>query len=93
MISRTRTQSFIILLLVTLLMTIPPVGLAQDEGKQAQKEEKKEVKSPVPAADPADAGSIDAILGALYDVISGPAGQKRDWDRPFSVSSLLKLST
>jgi hypothetical protein len=25
--------------------------------------------------------SIDAILGALYDVISGPAGQKRDWDR------------
>ncbi len=35
----------------------------------------------VPAADPADVGSIDAILGALYDVISGPAGQPRDWDR------------
>ncbi|MBV9211542.1 MAG: hypothetical protein JOZ52_12970 [Acidobacteria bacterium] len=25
--------------------------------------------------------SIDAIIGALYDVISGPAGQKRDWNR------------
>jgi hypothetical protein len=25
--------------------------------------------------------SIDAILAAVYDVISGPAGQKRDWDR------------
>lgn len=35
----------------------------------------------VPTADPADVESIDAILGALYDVISGPAGQARDWDR------------
>jgi hypothetical protein len=24
---------------------------------------------------------LDAILGALYDVISGPAGQRRNWDR------------
>lgn len=29
----------------------------------------------------ADVASIHAIIGALYDVISGPAGQKRDWDR------------
>lgn len=28
-----------------------------------------------------DVHSIDAIIGALYDVISGPAGQKRNWDR------------
>ncbi|MBX9853996.1 MAG: hypothetical protein K2Y26_00600 [Gemmatimonadaceae bacterium] len=34
-----------------------------------------------PAARPADVASLDAILAALYDVISGPAGQKRDWDR------------
>ncbi len=33
------------------------------------------------AANPADVSSPDAILGALYAVISGPAGQKRDWDR------------
>jgi hypothetical protein len=32
-------------------------------------------------ANPADVGSLDAILTALYDVISGPAGQKRDWNR------------
>ena len=37
--------------------------------------------APSPAARPADVESIDAILGALYDVISGPAGQARDWDR------------
>ena len=36
---------------------------------------------PSPAARPADVSSADAIIAALYDVISGPAGQKRDWDR------------
>lgn len=34
-----------------------------------------------PAARADDVKSIDAIVAALYDVISGPAGQKRDWDR------------
>ena len=28
-----------------------------------------------------DTRSIDAIIHALYDTISGPAGQERDWDR------------
>ena len=35
----------------------------------------------VPEARPEDVASLDAILAALYDVISGPAGQRRDWDR------------
>ena len=34
-----------------------------------------------PAADPEDVKSIDAIVHAVYDCISGPAGQKRDWNR------------
>ncbi len=34
-----------------------------------------------PKANPADVQSVDAILGALYEVISGPAGQPRDWNR------------
>ena len=29
----------------------------------------------------ADTESVDAIMKAVYDVISGPAGQERDWDR------------
>lgn len=33
------------------------------------------------APDPKDVGSMNGILTALYDVISGPAGQKRNWDR------------
>ncbi|MEO8449839.1 MAG: hypothetical protein ABI647_08625 [Gemmatimonadota bacterium] len=32
-------------------------------------------------ARPEDVSSMDAIVKALYDVISGPAGQARDWDR------------
>lgn len=36
---------------------------------------------PRPAARPADVSSVDAIIAALYDVISGPAGQTRDWNR------------
>jgi hypothetical protein len=34
-----------------------------------------------PSANAADVASIDAIITALYDVISGPAGQARDWNR------------
>jgi hypothetical protein len=34
-----------------------------------------------PAARPGDVDSIDHILAAIYDVISGPAGAPRDWDR------------
>ena len=32
-------------------------------------------------ANPADVGSIDAIMKAVYNVISGDAGKERDWDR------------
>ncbi|MGA8224035.1 MAG: hypothetical protein WB780_20470 [Candidatus Acidiferrales bacterium] len=39
-------------------------------------------EAPAPtAAKPADVASPDAILAACYEVISGPAGQMRDWDR------------
>ena len=36
-------------------------------------------------ADPADVGSIDAIIAAAYDVISGPAEKKCDWNRERSL--------
>ncbi|MBC7900267.1 MAG: hypothetical protein H7070_09465 [Saprospiraceae bacterium] len=35
----------------------------------------------VKEADPADVSSVDAIMKAVYDVISGDAGKARDWDR------------
>ncbi len=36
---------------------------------------------PRPMADPADVESIDAVITAVYEVISGDAGAERDWDR------------
>lgn len=44
---------------------------------QQQTESKTEMKE----ANPADVASLDSIMKAVYDVISGDAGQKRDWDR------------
>lgn len=38
------------------------------------------VQEPPPAR-PSDVESIDSIMKAVYEVISGPAGQQRDWDR------------
>jgi hypothetical protein len=38
-------------------------------------------KSDSIAPDPKDVNSIDGLIAALYDVISGPAGQARNWDR------------
>ena len=34
-----------------------------------------------PPANPADVSSVGAIVTAVYDVISGRAGEPRDWDR------------
>ena len=34
-----------------------------------------------PKARPADVQTVDGLIAALYDVISGPAGKPRDWER------------
>ena len=39
------------------------------------------VAQTAPGARPGDVETIDAIIGALYETISGPAGEVRDWDR------------
>jgi hypothetical protein len=36
-------------------------------------------------ANPADVATIDSIIAAAYDAISGPAGKKREWDRERSL--------
>ena len=65
-------------MLVVLLLSVV-AGLAIVWPAAAQEEEAAAPAAP-PAADPADVESIDAIIAALYDVISGPAGE-RDWER------------
>ncbi len=54
---------------IVLLLAVPVLVQAQEPAAAAI------------APDPADVASPDAIIAALYDVISGPAGQARDWDR------------
>jgi hypothetical protein len=63
-------------------------GLAVLRGAQAQTAAQPVatgIATPAPAATPsarpADTETIDGIVAALYEVISGPAGQPRDWNR------------
>lgn len=39
------------------------------------------LRAQMPAADPADVGSIEGIVHAYYDVINGPPGAPRQWRR------------
>lgn len=57
---------------IAIAMTCVPVSAQQTAAP---------VADPVPAADPADVATPEALTTALYDVISGPAAQPRDWDR------------
>jgi len=52
---------------------------SQTTSSTAQSQGQTSMQTPV--AIPADVASVDAIVAALYDVISGPVGHKRDWDR------------
>jgi hypothetical protein len=68
-------------------LSIPVIALLLIFSRDAQAQSSTEkpaasqpLSSRVPTANPADVKSIDAILRAIYDVISGPAGP-RDWTR------------
>ena len=51
------------------LVSVPSTGGAQETVPASR------------AADPADVETIDGIITAFYDVVSGPAGEARDWAR------------
>jgi hypothetical protein len=63
-----RRSSFALLLFASLLLALPA---------QAQE---STVAAPSPV-DTSDVASADALITALYGVISGDAGEERDWDR------------
>jgi hypothetical protein len=61
---------------------------AQEQAPSGSAEKPPEAGAPardpfaaIPQARPEDVRSSDAIIAALYDVISGDAGVKRDWNR------------
>ena len=72
-------RSFVML---TVICCVAAVAMSQNEKPQPSPMPKQETPTtPAPAANPADVNSIDSIIAAMYNVISGPAGKKRDWDR------------
>jgi hypothetical protein len=86
------TKSFLSLLAASSLLGLasplaaaPPVRhVAKPAAKAAAAAPAASAADPfllVPEAKPQDVGSPDAIVTALYDVISGDAGTKRDWNR------------
>jgi hypothetical protein len=56
-------------LLIALILLLSGAGMSQT----------------VKEANPTDVASLDAILKAVYDSISGDAGKPRDWDRFYSL--------
>jgi hypothetical protein len=52
---------------------------------EAQQPSPTHVEVPTVAPRPDDVGTLDGILKAFYDVISGPAGQPRQWSRDRSL--------
>jgi hypothetical protein len=63
------------------LLTIALLVCASTISLMAQTPTTPAAAPAVKEANPADVASLDAIMKAVYDVISGDAGQKRDWNR------------
>ena len=72
------TRPSLLALATTVTLLVAAAAATQPSSSSAQ-------QTAAPAANPADVESIDAIVTALYDVISGDAGVARDWDRFLSL--------
>ena len=82
--ARFSTACLGLLLTAGLLFAIGQGTIAQEK-KEAEKATAAQGASaasaaPPPVANPKDVQSLDAMVAAIYDVISGPAGA-RDWNR------------
>jgi len=71
----------ILAFLILLLISVNSVPLFAQNQPNPVTPSQQPVATQPHEAKPADVASPDAILAAAYDVISGPAGQERDWDR------------
>jgi hypothetical protein len=78
------TAIIIVVVTFVILLGVANTTAAQEKPKPSPTPTPKPmtIEAPTtPAANPADVATIDSIIAAVYDVISGPAGKKRDWDR------------
>src|SRR5690349_12625892 len=66
--------------LVLLLLALAVPAVASEPAAKIEPPAQPVLTSVPPAKD-ADVATLDGIVAALYDVISGPPGQARDWNR------------
>jgi len=79
MLSRKFTTAVVFALV---LVAVPRLNAQDNKKSETSNQAGSSPAAPAPpAAKPADVASPDAILAAAYGVISGPKGQKRDWER------------
>jgi hypothetical protein len=78
------TKAFGLLVAGVLLASLPLGASAQEKKPAAQAAPSAAAPAVMPAANPKDVQSLDAMVAALYDVISGPPGA-RDWNRFLSL--------
>lgn len=64
-----------------ILAWLAATSFSQNQSQSSSQNPPAPTTQSAPMANPADVSSPDAIIAAVYNVISGPAGQKRDWDR------------
>jgi hypothetical protein len=74
------TRSVVLIFALVFVSALALPARAQDKPQPQAAPAPAPQSAEPPAAKPADVASPDAILTAVYDVISGPAGP-RDWDR------------
>ena len=73
------------LLCVALLTVWMGSALAQNVKPENRAAKETHVDVPSVAARPGDVGTLDGIMKAFYEVISGPPGQPRQWSRDRSL--------
>ncbi|MCP9494819.1 MAG: hypothetical protein MSG64_10230 [Pyrinomonadaceae bacterium MAG19_C2-C3] len=81
-----RSTALFIFLATAVISTtsVNATAQTQDNSPAATASPSPQTQTPAstpPAANPADVASSEAIIAAVYDVISGPIGKKRDWNR------------
>jgi len=72
-------------IVLALALSLPALGAAQQQAAPRASTPPSPPANSIWKADPADVGSLDAIMKATYDVISGSQGAKRNWDRMHSL--------
>src|SRR5213079_3789402 len=68
-----------------LLLRLLTGALLAPAGTRAQAPARRHVVVPTVAPRPTDVATVDGVVKAYYDVITGPAGQPRQWSRDRSL--------